>query len=70
MKKFKVSDMVHNRRELLEAARNGGAVIERRESNGEVIEEFILCLNEVIAADEIHINHEDDFKPLDFCTIK
>lgn len=51
-KTFKVSDMVHNRRELLEAARNGGAIIERRESNGEVLEEFVLRLRESDTADE------------------
>lgn len=42
MKTFNASDMAHKRSEILEAARQDGAVIQRKNTNGEVLEEFIL----------------------------
>lgn len=46
MKTYKVSDMVHKRRDMLADARKGPVIIERRESNGEVLESFMLIKEE------------------------
>lgn len=42
MKKFNSSDLSHKRTEVMTAARNGGAIIQTKRSNGEVMEEFVL----------------------------
>jgi len=42
MKKFNSSDLSHKRTEVMTAARNGGAIIQTKRSNGEVVEEFAL----------------------------
>ena len=42
VKTFKSSDLSHKRAEVLKAAREGGAIIEERRSNGEVIARYKL----------------------------
>lgn len=42
MEIFKSSDLTHKRSEVMKAARDGGALIQLRETNGEVREEFVL----------------------------
>lgn len=39
---FKSSDLTHKRSEVMKAARDGAALIQLRETNGEVREEFVL----------------------------
>tara|TARA_R110002049_G_scaffold143473_9_gene305598 strand:+ start:1265 stop:1468 length:204 start_codon:yes stop_codon:yes gene_type:complete len=42
MKTFNASDMAHKRSEIFEAASTIGAIIQRKNTNGEVLEEFVL----------------------------
>ena len=42
MKTFNASDMAHKRTEIFEAAKDGGAIIQKKNTNGEVLEEFAL----------------------------
>lgn len=43
MKEFKLSDLTdHKREEVLNAAREEGAIIQKKRTNGEVIEEFVM----------------------------
>lgn len=46
MKTFKASDLSHKRSEVMEAARNGGALIQEKRTNGVVIQEYLLTLKE------------------------
>ena len=43
MKTYKSSDLTHKRAEVLKEAKANGAIIQQRETNGEVRQEFILC---------------------------
>lgn len=42
MKAFSASQLSHNRREILNAARDGGAIIQSKNTNGVVLEEFVI----------------------------
>lgn len=42
LKTFNASDMAHKRTEIFEAAKSDGAIIERKNTNGQVKEKFIL----------------------------
>lgn len=42
MKTFNASQLSHDRREILSAAREGGAIIQSKNTNGEVLEEFVM----------------------------
>ena len=42
MKTFNASDMAHKRAKIFEAAKDDGCVIERKNTNGEVIESFVM----------------------------
>lgn len=42
MKTFNASDLTHKRAEVMKAARDGGAIIQEKRTNGEVICEFVL----------------------------
>ena len=42
MKKFNSSALTHKRAEVMKAARDGGAVIQLKETNGDIREEFVL----------------------------
>lgn len=44
MKTFNASDMAHKRTAIFEAAKDGGCVIERKNTNGEVLESYALKL--------------------------
>lgn len=44
MKTFKASDLSHKRAEVMKAARDGGAIIQEKRTNGDVIEEYVICL--------------------------
>ena len=42
MKTFNASDMAHKRTEIFEAASDEGAIIQRKNTNGDVKEEFMV----------------------------
>jgi hypothetical protein len=42
MKTFSASDLAHKRTEIFEAAKNDGAILQRKNTNGEVLDEFVL----------------------------
>jgi hypothetical protein len=42
MKTFSASDLAHKRAEIFEAAKNDGAILQRKNTNGEVLDEFVL----------------------------
>ena len=42
MKTFNASDMAHKRTEIFEAAREEGVIIQKKNTNGEVLEEFVM----------------------------
>ena len=42
MKTFNASDMAHKRTEIFEAAKDGGCVIERKNTNGEVLADYVI----------------------------
>lgn len=44
MKTFSASDLAHKRTEIFEAAKNGGAVLQKKNTNGVVLEEFVLTM--------------------------
>tara|TARA_R110000824_G_scaffold395615_1_gene596430 strand:- start:92 stop:274 length:183 start_codon:yes stop_codon:yes gene_type:complete len=47
MKTFNASQLSHARREIFEAARDDGATIQVKNTNGEVLEEFVMvCKDE------------------------
>ena len=47
MKTFNASQLSHDRREILSAAREGGAIIQSKNTNGEVLEEFVMIDSEL-----------------------
>lgn len=42
MKTFNASDMAHKRAEIFEAASTVGAIIQRKNTNSEVLDEFVM----------------------------
>ena len=42
MKTFNASQLSHDRREILNAARDEGAIIQSKNTNGMVLEEFVI----------------------------
>lgn len=44
MKKFNASDLSKKPKELFEAARQEGAIIQHKDRQGVVVEEFVICL--------------------------
>ena len=58
MKTFNMSEFnTDSRAKILEEARTKGAVLQRKNTNGKVLEEFILVVS---------INDEDDFDGVDY----
>jgi hypothetical protein len=51
MKTFNASDLAHKRTEIFEAAKADGAILQRKNTNGEVLDEFIICSTK--AVDEV-----------------
>jgi hypothetical protein len=45
MKTFNSSDLAHKRTEIFEAAKADGAILQRKNTNGEVLEEFVIVSN-------------------------
>ena len=45
MKTFNASDLAHKRTEIFEAAKDEGAILQKKNTNGEVLEEFIMISN-------------------------
>tara|TARA_R110000851_G_scaffold137978_2_gene274112 strand:+ start:972 stop:1142 length:171 start_codon:yes stop_codon:yes gene_type:complete len=49
MKTFNASQLSHDRREIFKAAREFGATIQVKNTNGEVLEEFVMVpMNEFL----------------------
>ena len=42
MKTFNASELAHKRTEIFDAARESGAIIQKKNTNGDVLEEFII----------------------------
>jgi hypothetical protein len=42
MKTFNASDLAHKRTEIFNAGKAGGAILQRKNTNGVVLEEFII----------------------------
>lgn len=76
MKAFNSSALSNNRAEVIKSARDGGAVIQIKETNGEVREEFVLMPCIVTEADGYRMVHTKEaihasyigevYKPLEF----
>lgn len=62
MKKFNASDLSKKPSELWEAARDGGAIIQHKDRQGNVVEEFVL-----VSMDKYNDNN---YVPLDFSISK
>lgn len=45
MKRYKASDLTHNRAEVIKEAKVNGVIIECRNTNGEVVDELVLRKN-------------------------
>jgi len=43
MKTYKSSDLTHKRAEVLKEAKANGVIIQERNTNGDVREEFVMC---------------------------
>lgn len=44
MKTFNASDLAHKRTEIFEAAKDEGAILQKKNTNGDVLEEFVLMV--------------------------
>jgi uncharacterized protein YjbI with pentapeptide repeats len=51
MKTFNASDLAHKRTEIFNAAKAEGAILQRKNTNGVVLEEFILCGTNLVDRD-------------------
>jgi hypothetical protein len=43
MKTFNASDLAHKRTEIFNAAKSEGAILQRKNTNGVVLDEFYIC---------------------------
>lgn len=62
MKTFNASDLAHKRTEIFEAAKDEGAILQKKNTNGEVLEEFIIIRNSgpaIYALEEAHVRCDD-----------
>jgi hypothetical protein len=51
MKTFNASDLAHKRTEIFNAAKAEGAILQRKNTNGVVLEEFVICSTNVVDKD-------------------
>lgn len=58
MKTFNASDMAHKRTEIFEAAKDGGVIIQKKNTNGVVLEEFVLIRNDGPAIHALEESHD------------
>jgi hypothetical protein len=54
MKTFNASDLAHKRTEIFNAAKAEGAILQRKNTNGVVLDEFVLCSTSVVDKDVSH----------------
>jgi hypothetical protein len=52
MKTFNASDLAHKRTEIFNAAKAEGAILQRKNTNGVVLEEFLLINNNPVLNDK------------------
>jgi hypothetical protein len=70
MKTFNASDMAHKRTEIFEAAKSGGAIIQKKNTNGEVLEEFVMIRNNGPAIYALGDSHQPcDDPQCQYCSI-
>jgi len=59
MKTFSASDLgSHKRTEIFEAAKDGGCIIERKNTNGAVLDQFVIIPNDSQAICQLYTNDE------------
>ena len=58
MKTFNASDMAHKRTEIFNAAREEGVIIQKKNTNGKVLEEFVMIQAESQAIWQLYQNDE------------
>jgi hypothetical protein len=51
MKTFNASDLAHKRTEIFNAAKAEGAILQRKNTNGVVLDEFYICSKKDIEED-------------------
>jgi hypothetical protein len=63
MKTFNASDLAHKRTEIFNAAKAEGAILQRKNTNGVVLEEFIIITAKeyVERMEDVGIDVSDDF---------
>jgi hypothetical protein len=62
MKTFNASDLAHKRTEIFNAAKAEGAILQRKNTNGVVLEEFVIISNN---SESIwYLYQDDEQKPL------
>ena len=63
MKTFNASDLAHKRTEIFNAAKAGGAILQKKNTNGVVLEEFIIITAKeyVERMEDVGIDVSDDF---------
>ena len=59
MKTFNASDMAHKRTEIFNAAREDGVIIQKKNTNGDVLEEFVMIRRQCIAPMMLSIEGKD-----------
>jgi hypothetical protein len=63
MKTFNASDLAHKRTEIFEAAKSGGAILQRKNTNGDVLDEFVMIKNSGSAVRDLEDAHNHCSKP-------
>ena len=58
MKTFNASQLSHDRREIFNAARDDGAIIQVKNTNGVVLEEFVMISSDSQAIQCLYQNDE------------
>ena len=64
MKTFNASDLAHKRTEIFNAAKAEGAILQKKNTNGVVLDEFILMPK--IKASALHIEGVGQVTVIDF----
>jgi hypothetical protein len=62
MKTFNASDMAHKRTEIFNAAKAEGAILQRKNTNGVVLEEYALMLKVKVKSFELDDKAQEALK--------
>jgi hypothetical protein len=63
MKTFNASDLAHKRTEIFEAAKADGAILQRKNTNGEVLDEFVIMSVAESAILKLEKSHDECDNP-------